>query len=414
MKVINRRILLLLVLIFTQCQNKNPIKDETPPESTPELTAIEKQVTEVDNYFGLKVFTQLASATPTKNIFISPLSVSMALGILYNGTDGTTREAMHQTLKYGDLNDEQINQSYRNLIDILTKLDNQVAFQIANSIWIRDKFTVEPDFITLNRIFFDAEVNRLDFSKNEAAQIINSWIEAKTNGKIKDMVKPPIDPLTMMFLINAIYFKGTWTYKFDASQTSTRPFYLMDGNSVVCPMMVQTCTYYYYSNDQVEIVDLPYGRGNFRLTIFLPQPSVSLQTLNDSLTNDNWNDWLSRLQEHNLTIYFPKIKLSYFTSLTDVLSHLGMSIAFSPSANFQRINPRENLYISDVKHKSFLEINEEGTEAAAVTIIEVGITSVGDHQIIVDINRPFLFAIREKTTGTILFIGQITNPTLTE
>ncbi len=372
------------------------------------LTTAEIKLTESDNKFGLKLFRKIVETEQDKNIFISPLSVSMALGMTYNGADSTTLEAMHETLEYGDLTIQEINESYQSLIELLTELDPKVIFDIANSIWYREGFPVENDFLTTNQTYFDAIVEALDFNRSDAADIINAWVNENTNGKIKEIVNDPINPLTVMFLINAIYFKGTWTYEFDEENTSDDIFYLPDGSEKECKMMSHQCDHNYFENEQFQAIDLPYGDAGFSMTILLPKPEVNIDSLIAQMNNETWNSWLGSFSEQEVNFYLPKFKLEYEISLNGILSALGMSIAFDPNrADFTKINSDGSLYISEVKHKTFVKVNEEGTEAAAVTSVEIRLTSVG---ITMYINRPFVFAIRENHSGTILFIGKITQP----
>ncbi len=357
------------------------------------------------------MFGKIVETEQDKNIFISPLSISMALGMTYNGAAGATLEAMHETLEYGDLTIQEVNESYQSLIELLTELDPEVIFDIANSIWYREGFPVENDFLTTNQDYFDAVVRALDFNRSDAVDIINAWVDENTNGKIEEIVDSPIDPLTIMFLINAIYFKGTWTYEFKEENTVTEPFTLADGSIADCQMMSHKCDHNYFENEQFQAIDLPYGDAGFSMTILLPKPEVNIDSLTAQLNNETWNSWLGSFSEREVNLFLPKFKLEYEILLNDILSALGMSIAFDPGqADFTKINTNGNLYISKVKHKTFVKVNEEGTEAAAVTSVEISRTSVGETGIIMRVNHPFIFAIRENHSGTILFIGKIVEP----
>jgi len=405
--------LLIFLIVATICiMSINCSDSSTNPNAdiVRNLTTAEVKLTESDNKFGLKLFGKIVETEQDKNIFISPLSVSMALGMTYNGADSTTLEAMHKTLEYGDLTIQEVNESYRSLIELLTELDPKVIFDIANSIWYREGFPVENDFLTTNQDYFDAVVRALDFSSDDAADIINAWVNENTNGKIEKIVDKPIDPLTVMFLINAIYFKGTWTYEFDEENTTDDIFYLPDGSEKGCKMMSHQCDHNYFENEQFQAIDLPYGDAGFSMTILLPKPGIDTDSLIAQMNNNTWNSWLGSFSEQEVNLFLPKFKLEYEISLNDILSALGMSIAFEPGrADFTKINSDGNLYISEVKHKTFVEVNEEGTEAAAVTSVEISFTSIGSG-ITMHINRPFVFAIRENHSGTILFIGKIVEP----
>ncbi len=408
----NRKIIVLTVLpllFLSRCPEK--ITGGDKPEPIRELSAIEKKVTEADNNFGLKLFRQIVSSETDKNIFISPLSVSMALGMAYNGADGETRSEMHSMLEYGDLTAEEINQSYQSLIDLLATADPDVTFEIANSIWYRSGFSVLNDFLVINTTYFDAEVQELDFNRSDAADVINAWVNEKTHEKIPTIVDPPIDPYTVMFLINAIYFKGTWTYEFDDENTQETSFYRKDGSQTNCEMMRHKATHGYFANDQIQIADLTYCEIGFSMTVILPNSGVDVDSVAAAMTAGNWMDWINGLTETEVNIFLPKFKVEYNIGLIPTLKALGMQKAFSPSeANFDKINPDYDLFISNIKHKTFVDVNEEGTEAAAVTSISFEITSIGTEEVYFIVDRPFIFFLREKNTGTILFIGKIMNP----
>jgi serpin B len=378
------------------------------------LSSVEKSLVEADNSFGLKVFRAINNDEKIKNVFISPLSISMALGMTLNGANGATKEAMQTALELAGLSDQQINENYQSLIDLLVGLDPKVKFQIANSIWYKNTFAFKESFIDLNKQYFYAQVAGLDFNNPQSANIINSWVEENTNGKIKKIVDQ-IDPQIVMFLINAIYFKGVWTYEFDKNQTQDDLFNLPDGSQKSVPMMAQSREFSYYASDQFQAVDLPYGDELFSMTIILPNPQIDVNDFMATLSAENWNLWTGSFSETKGTLFFPRFKLEYEKLLNEVLKSLGMAIAFDPGqADFTRMFDKVgdiNLYIDKVKHKSFVEVNEEGTEAAAVTSVEIGVTSVGPGSpFVMRVDRPFIFAIRENHSGTILFIGKIIDP----
>jgi len=300
--------LFLLSFLLLQCTRDfsvQPIKGQVR-----QLTPLEKQVVESDNAFGLKLFKELIKAEPDKNVFISPLSVAMALGMTYNGAAGSTEEAMRNTLEFGNMSFQEINESFQSLIELLTQLDPKVRFQIANSIWYRLGFQVEQDFIDLNKKYFGAEVRSLDFSSPSSVDIINNWVDEKTNSKI-DKIIDNIDPMTMMFLINAIYFKGMWTYEFDKNMTSDEQFTKPDGSQVPCKMMKMTADLNYFADETVQIVDLPYGDGQFSMTVILPRSDQSIDAVAADLTPSQWTEWLSKLTKASGTVELPKFKLEY-------------------------------------------------------------------------------------------------------
>jgi serpin B len=375
-----------------------------------DLTASEQELIRSDNAFGLKLFREIhAQEEPAANLFVSPLSVAMALGMTYNGAAGTTQQAMQETLELQGLTIDEVNRSYRSLIDLLRDLDPTVEFLLANSIWYREGFAVEQDFLDVNREYFDAEVAALDFASPTAAPTINNWVSDKTMGRIEDIVDDPIDPLVVMYLINAIYFKGDWAVQFDPDLTADRPFYLADGTQVQAPMMtygaeaeVRT-----YTDADVQVLDLYYGGKAYSMTILMPTAVDGLDALVGSLDPARWQEIVNGLAATTGEVVLPKFTLEYELEMKDVLTALGMGIAFGGGADFSKIRASGGLYISKVKHKTFVDVNEEGTEAAAATSVEIREIAMPPSFVI---DRPFLFAIREGFSGTILFMGRIENP----
>ncbi|HVP57285.1 MAG TPA: serpin family protein [bacterium] len=402
----------LIVVSLVGCGDNPVSPGKREPRS---LTPAEHQLVAAYNVFGLKLFREIVGNSPGENVFISPTSVSMALGMALNGAAGTTADAMESTLGFSGMALAEIDQSYRSLIDFLVNLDPKVQFQIANSIWYKLGWAFEQPFLSDCGTYFDAQATGLDFGSSNAAPTINAWVSQKTNGKITEIVDNPINPYTVMFLINAIYFKGTWTYEFDSDLTKDDQFTLPGGATTPCRMMQRpesgkNANFSYHATDRFQIIDLPYGDGYFTMTILLPAASVDLDSLIASLDQDTWNQWTSALAEKPGRIEMPKFQLKYETVLNDVLKAMGMEVAFDPdNADFTRMHADGELYINQVKHKTFVKVDEEGTEAAAVTSVGIGTTSAPD-DFEMRVNRPFLFAIRENHSGTILFMGKITNP----
>ncbi len=361
--------------------------------------------------FGLDLFKRIENLnSDNKNLMISPLSVSLALSMTYNGADAETKTTMENTLKFNGLSIDEINTNNQQLSNALMNVDERVDFNIANSIWYKDNFIVLPDFINTNKTYYNAAVQPLDFSDPASIKTINNWVADKTNNKITKIINEiPSD--VVMYLINAIYFKGTWRYLFDKSKNTKRTFYLSGGSEKEVEMMTQEAELKTLQNDDFILVELPYGQGNFAMDMFLPQDNKSLSDILSGLNTENWNSWTNSLSDpHKVTLFLPPFKFEYEQNLKDILSAMGMAVAFNPdSADFSKINSAKQLYLSKVKHKTFIELNEEGTEAAAVTSVSVGVTSVGPGgEIIFD--KPFLFVIREISTETILFIGIVENP----
>jgi len=375
-----------------------------------DLTAAEQELIQSDNAFGLKLFREIhAQEESGENLFISPLSVAMALGMTYNGAVSATYEAMQETLELQGLTLEEVNESYRSLIDLLAGLDPSVQFLLANSIWYEEGYPVRPEFLEVNQGYFDAEVAALDFASPDAAPTINNWVSDKTNGRIEEIVDDPIAGNVVMFLINAIYFKGDWTLQFDPALTEDRPFFLADGSQKQVPMMTypDVVEVGYYRDEGVVALDLAYGGEAYSMTILLPTGEGDIGALVQGLDSERWASIVAGLATSELNVVMPKFTLEYELEMNDVLKALGMEIAFTPAADFSKIAP--GIWIDKVKHKSFVEVNEEGTEAAAVTSVQM----IDSAPLSVAVDRPFLFAIRERFSGTILFMGLIMDPPVT-
>jgi len=363
---------------------------------------------ESNNKFGFKVFKEIVKEQTDNNIFISPMSISYALGMTFNGADGRTKEEMAKTLEFGNLTNAKINESFKKLMKKLIELDPQVMMTIANSIWYRENIDVLKKFKEVNQNYFNAEIRNMDFSKPETVGIINNWVSENTKGKITKVIDG-IDALTMMYLINAIYFKGSWTEEFNKERTKEDKFFYAEGKSVLCDMMKTSEKNLYFENEDFQAVDLPYGKENFSMIIILPKKEKDINEFISNLNIEDWNSWLSGFSKQKGSLVLPKFKIEYDIEMNDVLKVLGMGNAFSFSADFSKMTKKQKLYISNVKHKTFVDVNEEGTEAAAVTVVEMKMTFVGPG-FFMKVNRPFVFAIKEKETNSIIFIGKIVNP----
>lgn len=416
--------ILFLMFSFMGCSEKATGPTDTGNNDTEESafdvpTVKELPVTDpavttavtANNDFALRLFKAINGDSADANVFISPLSVSIALGMVYNGAGGYTRQAIQNSLGLYGLTADEINSAYYSLIKYLTSLDPGVIFEIANSNWIRDGFEVEQAFIDFNRKYFNADVNYLDFSLPDAADIINAWVNEKTHGKIEDIVDPPINDGVMMYLINAVYFLGNWTYQFDPDDTEDQHFYLSPGNHIDHPTMTYKAEISYYNNASFTGVELPYGDGKFSMLIFMPHDfDPGINDFVENMTPEFFDTYLPLFHTDSVNFYLPKFKIELDYDLIPYLSQLGMSIAFAGGADFTGINPGGGLFITKVRHKTFIDVNEEGTEAAAATMVEVYLGP--SDEVYIYITRPFVFFIRDSQTGAILFMGKIMQPML--
>jgi len=377
------------------------------------LTAEEMQLAGSTQPFGFNLLQRVNAEKGDSNIILSPLSVSMALGMTLNGADSSTYDSMASALGFSGMSNQDINKACFGLTGKLMAADDKVQFELANAIWYRNTFDVLQDFIDVNRNYFNARVSPADFNDPGTVDMINNWVNEKTHGKITHILEQ-IDPQAIMFLINAVYLKALWTYQFDKEHTVDGSFHSEDGGtSRPCTMMHIRGLWEYYEDEQLQAVDMPYGNGNFSMTVLLPKTDIA--SVNDviaGLDAPRWQHIITHFTADSGSIALPKFKLRFDIKLNKALTQMGMGIAFDPGrANFARINPLTDLYISFVQHKTFMQVDEEGTEAAAVTIVGIYETSIQEPPgFTMRMDHPFVFIIREKTSGALIFMGKIVAP----
>ena len=371
------------------------------------------RITEANTKFGIKLFKKLTEKDKTENIFISPLSIAMALEMVYNGANGETKQAMANTLELQGLSLQEINKFNYILKNQLEKRRTKIELDISNSLWIRKGEPLVPDFVENNKEFYDAEVNSINFASPEAVPTINRWVFEKTKGKIKNIIGH-LDPLyTVLVVANAIYFKGVWEAKFDKSLTKNKVFYIDGGKKTKIQMMSQKGKYLYYENEDFQAVSIPYYGREISMYIFLPAKNSGLQQLCQKLDYKTLEKWMHNFFSRDGEIAIPRFKTEYGKELVPVLSSLGMKVAFE-NADFSGIRKTGGLFISNVIHKAFLDVNEEGTEAAASTVVvvkkEISLPTKKQKPFRFVADRPFLCLIRDNSTGVILFLGSFSNP----
>ena len=374
------------------------------------MKAVTDKLIKATNRFGFRLFAELLKQQPNQNIFISPLNISIALSMLYNGAVSQTQAEMAIALGIQDMSVPEVNQAHAQLIQQLEQLpDVQVA--IANSLWAEPNLQFRPDFLQRVQAFYHAEVENLDFGSSEALATINRWASDKTLGKIQQIVQR-LSPATVLVLLNAIYFKGAWHSPFDPAQTQLDLFTLLDGNQKLVPMMRQLHQYCCYQGQDFQAVRLPFGDQRLSLDVFLPQALTPISRSDQSLRLGNVARWLGEFPTKSMTprlvnLVMPSFQLEYEAKLEleQALISLGMKQAFDAAANFSQLCSGAAA-ISQITHKTFFEVNEVGAEAAAVTAIEMerGLPPT------VTIDRPFFCAIRDQQTGAILFMGTVVDP----
>lgn len=386
----------------------------TQPHTPAALTALPRQLSPAEqsvlsaaNAFSFSLWRQLNTASRDSNIFVSPLSASFSLGMAMNGAAGRTFTDMRAGLGFDSIPAARIDSGYKHLIALLTSLDPSVTTQIANSIWYDKSFPFNQQFLNEDADYFGATIKGLDFRDGSASlSAINGWVSSNTNGRIPSIVDQ-IDPGNVMFLINAIYFKGSWRERFDPARTHDATFHGVTGDASV-RLMHRESVMPYTETPSYQAVELPYGDSAFSMVVVLPKPGVGIDSLAAGFTADAWQSLTRSLHPSGITLDLPKFTTSWKRELIPDLQALGMEAPFmAGGADFTRMSPAGgNLYVSSVLQKAWVNVDEEGTEAAAVTSTTITVTSACLCTPM-RVDRPFLFFIRERLSGTIMFMGKI-------
>ena len=392
-----------MAVVAAGCQSNDIAKDNEPNLRT--LSAAESRITTASNDFAFKLFNKLQKSQP-ENTFISPLSIGTALGMTLNGAEGETEQSILNTIDFGEFSAEEVNQGFRDLTSLLMSMDAKVQLGVANSVWYNNKYHVEDAFSSIIDEYYSGTVQGLDFKNGEAAKnTINSWVEDKTNDRIKNLISDVRD-IHVMFLVNAIYFKGDWTYQFDKSKTHQATFAKPGGNSNADLMFSKGVKMNVYLNDEFQLVDIPYGNEQFSFTVLMPHDPEKFTSVVNSLNASDLNFWLAQADSTTRELELPKFKMEWKTDLKDTVRSMGMKLTDFPKL-FQEDLALE---ISAVVHQSFIDVNEDGSEAAAATAVVIQELSIVQNPPRITIDKAFVFMIRERHTGAILFIGQLVDP----
>ncbi|MDD3736542.1 MAG: serpin family protein [Bacteroidales bacterium] len=408
-----------LAIIFVAGTTGQMASCEKQPERTLpsdpveiELTLKQREVVTSANRFAFDLFKPVvAGEEPGTNIMISPFSITSALSMTLNGAAGETFDAVKASLRYDAMSLDEVNDTYRKLVSEMVPVDERVVMEIANSVWVENQFPVKDEFIEALKKWYLAEARNFSVSDPGSVNIINGWIEEKTHDRIQKMISR-LDPDLAMLLINAVYFNGKWKHQFDPELTTDRPFYISSGDPVNVPMMYQKEKFAVSSTDRVTLAELPYGQGNYSMVVALPDEGITPAEILSGLDAGKWEEWMQGLSygPTEVRLYMPKFRYEYKRRLNDDLISLGMGPAFDPgTADFSKISDVE-VFISFVLHQTFIENKEEGTEAAAATVVGFTRTSLPPEPQVINLNRPFLYFIRETTTGTIVFMGLVADP----
>jgi len=399
------KVLVVILIALIVCSNVTLTRSQNQ---------VDNRLTAASSRFSFKLYEQLLKSRKTGNTFASPASVMLALAMTYNGANGTTRESMARTLELEGMSLEEVNRAFADLKSTFAPDDPKIQLKIANSLWVRNGFVLNPLFIARNKQHYGAEIATLDFADPSAAKTINSWVSKNTDGKIEKIVDQISDG-ARLFLINAIYFKGQWQFEFKKENTKPDVFKLAGEKQKELPMMSQSRTFLYFKGKDFQSVVLAYGAGRVSMYIFLPDEDKSLDEFEKDLTPENWELWMRSFQLNPGDLTLPRFKVEWESGLNEALKELGMGEAFDPSrADFSqmaKVKPGD-LFISEVRQKSWCEVNEEGTVAAAVTSVGLSTASVQRprEKFVMKVDRPFFFAIRDNFTGVVLFMGSIRNP----
>lgn len=411
MKQILIFVCLIVLFAFAGMRSASKVAQPNQPEALSttiddeSINPLPKLVT-ANNDFGFRIFHQLTKDLEKENVFISPTSIALALSMTYNGAAGKTQAAMAKTLGFEFLTLNQVNEANLSLSEKLKSIDPKITLNIANSLWGHQGIKFKTDFINQNKKYYSAEVTTLDFSNPKSPQRINKWVSEKTNKKITKIINF-LSPPQLLVLVNAIYFKGKWSQEFDKKKTQELPFTLLNQNQKKVPMMTQSGKYHYFEDKDLQAIKLLYGDG--KMSMFIFEPQSNLFDFLKNLNQETWSKYLSQFKYQKGNITLPRFKFEYGKTLNDALINLGMENTFA-DADFSKMCDLP-AFIGAVLHKTFVEVNEHGTEAAAVTAVIVT-TSIAKEpepfNMIVD--HPFFFAICDDETNAILFMGAVTEP----
>jgi len=427
-----RKIALALTLVLCACVGApSPVPTPAPSPTEPVLTPSPAETPaggskpqapqrvgpaflRAANSFALELIAQLGrQGGEGQNVFLSPANVAVALAMTTNGARGETLRGMLDALNMGDLDLEALNSNFAALQALLEREDPGTTITIANALWARAGVDFHADFLQRTQRFYDARIEALDFDRREAAATINDWVRRQTNDKIPNIVES-IPPETILFLTSAIYFNGKWEKPFNPEFTQDRPFYLLDGSAKPTPTMYRMDDMEYLKGEGFQAVRLPYAGGGVRMVIILPDADQTLAQFVDQLNIENWERWREQFAVKEGQLYLPRFTTRYDAQLNEALRGMGMAVAFDSSqADFSGMRPvPPNIFISQVRHVAYVDVNEAGTEAAAATSVEMGITSAmpTEEPFVMQVDRPFFFAIEETSTGSLLFTSLIFAP----
>ena len=397
---------LLLLSFLPSCEMLQDEEENVKPKEIVLRAPLQKRVVQ-DNDFTFELLRKTIANNDDENVFLSPMSVSIVLGMALNGAENETETQIASVLQLRDMTYAEINEYYKIMQSNLPGVDPKVKLSIANAVWYDKLFNVKQSFLDVNAENFDAYIKMLDFQSPAALDTINSWCSRKTN-KLIPTILDEIPAEAVMYLTNAIYFKGLWSKKFDKKNTREAEFRNQSNQNVSVNMMSLKDTFMYYEDETAQYLSMPYGGKAFSMTVMLPVEGKSTDSLLVGFDATKWQNIQTGMTGREVQVFMPRLKVENKFKLKETLEDMGMPVAFTPMANFSGISDTP-VMISDVIHKTYVTVDEEGTEAAAVTAVQFEYTSIPEYKLF-NVNRPFVFIISEKSTGVILFAGKIGNP----
>lgn len=397
---------LLLLSFLPSCEMLQDEEENVKPKEIVLRAPLQKRVVQ-DNDFAFELLRKTIENNDDENVFLSPMSVSIALGMALNGAENETETQIASVLQLRDMTYAEINEYYKIMQSNLPGVDPKVKLSIANAVWYDKLFNVKQSFLDVNAENFDAYIKMLDFQSPAALDTINSWCSRKTN-KLIPTILDEIPAEAVMYLTNAIYFKGLWSKKFDKKNTREAEFRNQSNQNVSVNMMSLKDTFMYYEDETAQYLSMPYGGKAFSMTVMLPVEGKSTDSLLVGFDATKWQNIQTGMTGREVQVFMPRLKVENKFKLKETLEDMGMPVAFTPMANFSGISDTP-VMISDVIHKTYVTVDEKGTEAAAVTAVQFEYTSIPEYKLF-NVNRPFVFIISEKSTGVILFAGKIGNP----
>lgn len=414
-KRLNIAIITINLILLTSCGTSGTI-EQGSLKIADDITFDEssyQHITSPQNELGFKLLQHI-EPNEDQNKLISPTSLFMALAMLYNGADGETKKEIATTLQTEGITVNDLNEANASLMSMLHKETDDITLRIANSIWLNENFHFQTDFAKHTTDYFNAEIEEIDVLDAQSPKLINDWVDEATNGKIEDIVDS-LNANTVALVINAIYLHAGWTIPFDEKQTEDKPFYLENGTTLTTPLMKLKEKLPYLENEHFQAVQLTYGDDkDMSMTIMLPHEHTTMSDFEQMISYNNWDTWTSEFNEQEGTLLLPRFQIEYETILNESLEALGMPSAFNEEADFSKMVEEDvHLAISKVKQKTFVDVNEEGTEAAAATSIGIEMTSapIDEQPFYMEVDRPFFIAITDHETNAILFMGSIHHPT---